>query len=192
MLEDDEGVGSEEIGGGEEFECAGVIDVSGVGRIDENEIEWRSGRSVARGEFLEGGEGVGGEDGVAGGDFERVEILADEFCGGRVIFDKGNMGGAAAEGFDADGAGAGEDVKETRAYDAGAEDVEERFAKAVAGGTEREPLQALQDTAAIFAGNDAHEEGKNKRWKNINTEGAETQSPQRRKNLPRRALCLGR
>ena len=30
-----------------------------------------------RGEFLEGGVGVGSEDGVAGGDFERVEILAD-------------------------------------------------------------------------------------------------------------------
>ena len=51
--------------------------MGGVGRIDENEIEWRSGWSVARDEFLEGGEGVGGEDSVAGGDLEGVEILAD-------------------------------------------------------------------------------------------------------------------
>jgi len=51
--------------------------VGGVGRIDKNEIEARSGRSVARGEFLQGGVGIGGEDGVAAGDFERVEILAD-------------------------------------------------------------------------------------------------------------------
>ena len=77
MLEDDESVWSEEIGGGEEFEGAGVIDVSGVGGIDVDEIEAWSGRGVARGEFLESGVGVGGEDGVAGGDFERVEILAD-------------------------------------------------------------------------------------------------------------------
>ena len=44
-----------------------------------------------------------------------------------MIFDEGYVGGAAAEGFDADGAGAGENVEEARAYDAGAENVEERF-----------------------------------------------------------------
>ncbi len=157
MLEDDEGVVGQEIGGGEEFEGAGIVDVSGVGRIDEDEIEWRSGRSVARGEFLEGGEGVGGEDGVAGGDLERVEILADEFGGGRVIFNEGNVSGAAAESFNANGAGSGEDVEEARADYAGAENVEESLAQAVAGRTKREALQALQDTAAIFAGDDAHE-----------------------------------
>jgi len=73
-----------------------------------------------------------------------------------VIFDEGYVGGAAAEGFDADGAGAGEDVEEARACYGGAEDVEERFAQAVAGGTESEALQALQDTAAVFASDDAH------------------------------------
>ena len=130
--------------------------MGGVGRIDEDEIERRSGRSVAGGEFLEGGQGGGGEDGVAGGDFEGVEILADEFCGGRVIFDEGYLGGAPAEGFDAHGAGAGEYVEEARACDRGAEDVEERFAQAVAGGTESEAFQALQYAAAIFAGDDAH------------------------------------
>src|SRR5580700_8914852 len=101
MLEDDERVGGEKIGGGEKFEGTGVVDVGGVGGIDEYEIERRRGRSVAGGKFLEGGEGVGGEDGGAGGDLEGVEILADEFCGGRVIFDKGYIRGAAAEGFDA-------------------------------------------------------------------------------------------
>ena len=74
-----------------------------------------------------------------------------------MIFDEGYVGGAAAEGFDADGASAGEDVEESRAYYAGAEDVEERFAQAVAGGTESEAFQALQDAAAVFAGDDAHE-----------------------------------
>ena len=70
---------------------------------------------MADSKFLEGGEGVGGEDGVARSDLERVEILADEFCGGRVIFDESYVGGAAAEGFDAYGAGAGKDVEEVRA-----------------------------------------------------------------------------
>ena len=112
MLEDDDGVGSEKIGSGEKLESAGVVDVGSVRGIDENEIEWRSGRSVAGGEFLEGGESVGGEDGVAGSNFERVEILADKFCGRRMIFDEGNVGGAAAECFDTNGASAGEDVEE--------------------------------------------------------------------------------
>lgn len=49
----------------------------GVGGIDVDVIEAWSGWSVASGKFLEGGVGVGGEDGVAGGDIERVEILAD-------------------------------------------------------------------------------------------------------------------
>ena len=70
MLEDDEGVGGEEIGGGEEFQGAGIVDVGSVGRIDEDEVEARSGLRVARGEFLECGEGVGGENGVAGSDLE--------------------------------------------------------------------------------------------------------------------------
>jgi hypothetical protein len=60
-----------------------------------------------------------------------------------VIFDEGYVGGAAAEGFNAYGASAGEDVKEARAYNARTEDVEERFAKAVAGGTEGEAFRAL-------------------------------------------------
>src|SRR5580692_3905914 len=157
MLEDDYGGGSEEIGGGEEVEGAGVVGVVGVGGIDEDEIVRRGGRGVAGGEFLEGGEGVGGEDGVVGGDFEGVEILADEFCSGGVIFEEGDVRGASAEGFDAYGAGAGEDVEEARACYGGAEDVEERFAQAVASRTEREAFQALQDAAAIFAGDNAHE-----------------------------------
>ena len=77
MLEDDESVGGEKISGGEEFQGAGVVDVGGIGGINEDEIEAWSGRGMARREFLQGGECVGGEDSAAGGDFERVEILAD-------------------------------------------------------------------------------------------------------------------
>ena len=60
-----------------------------------------------------------------------------------MIFDEGYVGGAAAEGFYANGAGAGEDVEEAGADYAGAEDVKERFAEAVAGGTESEAFEAL-------------------------------------------------
>jgi hypothetical protein len=158
MLKDDQGVGSEEIGGGEKFEGAGVVDVGSIGGIDEYEVETRSGGSAARGELLEGGMGVGGEDGEAGRDFEGVEILADQFCGGGVILYEGYLGGAAAKGFDADGAGAGEQIEKAGAYDAGTEDVEERFAQAITCGTEGEAFEAFQDTAAVFAGDDAHEE----------------------------------
>jgi len=93
-----------------------------------------------------------------------------------VIFDEGYVGGAAAEGFDADGAGAGEDVEEAGADYAGTEDVEERFAKAVAGGTEGEAFEAFEDAAAVFAGDDAHleileEEKKEKEGKGFIAEG---------------------
>ena len=60
-----------------------------------------------------------------------------------MIFNEDGFCCAAAEGFDAHGAGAGENVDEARAFDRGAQNVEERFAKAVAGGTERESFEAL-------------------------------------------------
>lgn len=104
-----------------------------------------------------------------------------------MIFDEGYVGGAAAEGFDADGAGPGEDVEEARAYDAGAEDVEEGFAKAVAGGAESEAFQALQDAAAVFACNDAHleileEEEKEKEGKGFIAEGRRVTEDAEKKN----------
>ncbi len=73
-----------------------------------------------------------------------------------MIFDEGHVSSAAAEGFDADGTGAGKDVEEARAYHARAEDVEKRFAQAIAGRTESEAFQAFEDAATIFAGDDAH------------------------------------
>jgi len=156
MLEDDERVWSEKIGGREKFEGAGVVGGGGVRRVDEDVVDLRAGRFLAGSQHFEATESVDAEDGGAARDFERVEIVANQFCGGRVVFDEGYVGGAAAEGFDAYGAGTGEDVDEARPYDSGAEDVEERFAQAVAGGTESESFQAFEDAAAIFAGDDTH------------------------------------
>ena len=77
VLEDDERVCCKEIGGGEKFECAGVVDRGGVRRIEEDVIDGRGGRFVARSEHLEAAKSVGCEDGGAGSDFERIEVLAD-------------------------------------------------------------------------------------------------------------------
>ena len=143
MLGDYEAALAEERGGAEEAEGAVVLNFFGVGGIDEDEIEWCVGGFVAGGEFFEGAEGVEGEDKGSGLDFEGCEIAPDESGGGSVVFDEDDFDGAAAYGFDADGAGAGEDVEEARAGDVGAEDVEEGFAEAVAGGAEGVALETL-------------------------------------------------
>src|ERR1700737_4260083 len=60
--------------------------------------------------------------------------------GGGVIFDEDCLRRAAADRFNADGAGAREDIEEAGAADVGAEYVEESFAQAVAGWAEGIPL----------------------------------------------------
>src|SRR5260370_40071601 len=98
-----------------------------------------------------------GENGHAGVDAQRFEIAANQGGGGRVILDEDDFGGAAAEGFDADGAGSGEEVDESRAGCIGGQHVEESFAQAVAGGAQGEALETLQDAASVSSGDDAHE-----------------------------------
>lgn len=156
VLGDDEAALAEKWGGAEEAEDAVVLRFFGVGRVDEDEIEWGVGRFVLVGDFLEGAEGVEGEDLRAAGDCERCEVATNQDSGGGVVFDEDDFEGAAAESFDADGAGAGEDIEEAGARDVGTEDVEEGFAEAVAGRAERGALEAFEDAAAIFAGDDAH------------------------------------
>src|SRR6266852_5749250 len=98
----------------------------------------RTGRrwACAGGEFFERAEGVDGEDMGSAGDRERFEIAADQDCGGGVVLDEHYFCCTTANRFDANGAGAGEDVEEARTADVGTEDVEEGFAQAVAGGAE--------------------------------------------------------
>ena len=87
-----------------------------------------------------------------------------------MIFDEDGFGGAAAEGFDAYGAGAGKNIDETRACDSWAQDVEKRFAQAIARGTEGWAFEAFEDAAAIFAGDDAH-------WEKTVTQHQESGAP---------------
>ena len=77
MLENHESVWRKKRGGAEKFECAGVVDGGGVRRIEEDVIDRRGGRFLARSEHFEAAKSIGGEDGGAGSDFERIEILAD-------------------------------------------------------------------------------------------------------------------
>jgi len=158
VLEDDEPVGREKCSavGGEEVERATVIIVSSVRRIGEDEVQGRSRRRVAGGEFFEGGEGVGSENGRAARDSKRVEIAADEFRGRRVMFDEDGFDGAAAKRFDAHGASARENVEETRAFHCAAQNVEQRLAQPVTCRTQCVTFEAFQYPAAIFTGDDAH------------------------------------
>ena len=64
-------------------------------------------------------------------------------------FDEGGGGGATAEGFDTDGASAGEEVEKVRAFEMSAEDVEESFAKIVAGGAEIHSFERFEHAGAI-------------------------------------------
>ena len=129
-FEYDEAVGGEggfeegEEGGGE----AGDLVVGGV---DEDEVVGGV-----------GGAPLGGVGGVDGG-VERLshalgydgDVLLDHEGGARVELDEGGGGGAAAEGFESVGAGAGEEVEDAGALDEGADAGEDALAELVHGGT---------------------------------------------------------
>ena len=156
VLSNDEAALAKKWGEAEEAEDAVVLRFFGIGRVDEDEIEWGVGRFVLVGDFLEGAEGVEGEDLGSVVDCQRFEITADQDGGGGVVFDEDDFEGAAAERFNADGAGAGKDIEEAGTGDVGAEDVEEGFAKTVAGRAEGVAFEGFEDATAIFAGDDAH------------------------------------
>ena len=156
VLGDDEAALAKKWGRAEEAEDAVVLRFFGVGRVYESEIEWGVGRFVLVGDFLEGAEGVEGEDLRAAGDCEGCEVATNQDSGGGVVFDEDDFEGPAAEGFNADSAGAGEDIEEAGAGDVGAKDVKEGFAKTVAGGAEGVAFEGFEDAAAIFSGDDAH------------------------------------
>jgi hypothetical protein len=93
---------------------------------------------VAGGKFVEAAFGFGGDYFYSSGNFQGFEILADQADGGGVAVDEEDVASASADGFDSDGAGAGVKIDEEGIGDGWAEDVEERFAEAVAGGADFE------------------------------------------------------
>jgi hypothetical protein len=83
--------------------------------------------------------------------------LARETDAGGIAVDEENFAGASADGFDSDGAGAGVEVDEEGIFDGRAEDVEESFAEAVAGGADAQEAWGAKASAAIFSGDYTHE-----------------------------------
>ena len=80
---------------------------------------------------MEEGAGAAVFKGVILLDAEGLKVGAKSFEGGWGGFGKPGVGGAAGDGFNAYGAGAGVEIDETAAGEAGGEDVEEGFAEAV-------------------------------------------------------------
>jgi hypothetical protein len=121
---DDESVRREKRSGAEKGEGAAVFVGGGIGGIEKNDVERRARRSVFRGEALQAPQGVELENPCATANAEGIEILLNESGSARMVFDEHDVGGTAAERFDADGARAGEDVEEAAAGNAPGEDVE--------------------------------------------------------------------
>src|SRR5581483_9170211 len=72
------------------------------------------------------------------------------------LFDKGDLGRAAAQRFDADGTRPGAQVQKAPVFDAIADDIEQRLSQAVRGRSDVKPIQRFQSAAFVFSGNDAH------------------------------------
>ena len=125
VLCDDEGVGGEEFAGAQEAKGLGVGLLVVVGGVEVEDVDG------VRLEALEEGHGALELYGVAGGDFEGGEVCLQGLEGGGGVFCEEDVAGAAAEGLNAHGTGAGVEIDEGAVGDAGGDDVEEGFAEAV-------------------------------------------------------------
>ncbi len=155
VLGDDAGARGEErfgAGAAKEGEGGGVLGGGNVGRVEEDEV-----KGIGAGEQAgdEGGYAAVIE-GVAGGDVHGLEVLAKSGEGGAVAFGEEDVGGAAAEGLDADSSSAGVKVGESGAGKGWRENVEEGLAEAVAGGAGAGSTRGDQRPRAVKAGDDAH------------------------------------
>jgi len=129
----DQGVRREERSVGwaaQEAEGLGVVVFGVVGWVEEDDVDGVGGL----GEALEKGGRAAVFEGEASGDIEVRQVRLEGLQGGCGFFGEEGVGRATGDGFDADGAGSGEEIGEAAALDTGAEDVEEGLAEAVAGG----------------------------------------------------------
>jgi len=151
---DDESIGREEGAAvaAEQAEGENVLVVGGVRRVEEDEAGGAAG-------FEEAGKRGGDAawlEGVAAANAERGEVGANGAEGRLGLLDEDGFTGAAAEGLDADSAGAGIEIEKERAGDAGREDVEESLAEAVAGGADVEAAGRMEHAGAELSGDNAH------------------------------------
>ncbi len=112
---------------------------------------------MARGDALETAKRFRFYDFSAGMYFERVEIGANELDRGRVGFYEDRFFRAAADGFNADCSGTGVEVDEKRVLDRRAQNIEKRFAQAIAGGAQAQFPRAFEQPASKCSGDHAHE-----------------------------------
>ncbi len=122
----------------QQVEGVGVVGLGLPGRVEVDEVEelgCAGGLGGLFGEAFEEGAGAALVDGHTAIDPKGFEVGAE--CGEGWVGALGeeDVGCAAAERLDADGAGAGVEVGEAAAVEARREDVEEGLAQAVAGGT---------------------------------------------------------
>ena len=154
-----DGVGREEgvAFGAEQVQSRFVFCGFGVGRIEEDEVDF----SVGCGETFEGGGCSPGFECVAAADSERGQIGADGAEGGLGVFDEDGFCGASAEGLYSHRSGASVEVEEYGAGDARGENVEEGFAEAVAGGASVAAFGRDERSGAELSGDDAHRDDGN-------------------------------
>ena len=132
MFDDDDAARGDEVRGVEEFEDFLVVGGFFVGWVEEDEI----GEQAAACHSFETANGWGLDQFGGGEDVEGFEIFANQARGLGARFDENCFARAAADGFDSHGSCSGEEINEKRIFDGRAEDVEERFAQAIAGGAE--------------------------------------------------------
>ena len=152
VFSNDERFGVEAFGSGgaaQEAESLGVGILVLVGRVEKDKVKGLR-------EFLEERHGASGVKSVAGGDAKRGKIGVQGFQGGRSIFGEPDMARAAAEGLDADGSGAREEVDKGGARQGRSEDVKQGLAKTVAGRAGGGSRWCGEGTGTIGSGNDAH------------------------------------
>ena len=77
-----------------------------------------------RGEALQAAEGIEFEDSRTAADTEGIEVFLNERSGRQVILYEHGFGSAAAERFDANGAGPREEIEEAATRDAFGENIE--------------------------------------------------------------------
>ena len=155
---DDDGAGREDCGRGasEKRECGGVFGVEIVGRVEKDNVEAGIWCGIAQkcGDCTS-------MDSEAGGDAEAGEIGAERGERGVGFLDEGDVGGAAAEGLNADGSGAGVEIEKARAGDLRSlgsrrKYVEEGLAEAVAGGARGKAGRRGESAGTELASDDAH------------------------------------
>jgi hypothetical protein len=159
VLGDDEGIRGEELaasGAAEEVQGRFVLDLEVVGRVEEEDVDGAGWGLDGLAEAVEKGSGAAVFEGVALGDLEGREIRAEGGDGGGGLLGEPDVESAAADGLDADGAGAGVEIDEAAAFNTRGEDVEEGLAEAVAGGAGFGATGRDELTGTVGAGDDAH------------------------------------